>query len=153
MDTGAGCKMVHFLIVLLCSVVFSVSSLALCSAMQAVDGILLEQDVVSRWAPSVAIVSKAWYHTWRGVTVGRWAQKSAIRRPREHADLAHRLCSAAWQHAPEAPSPRDQWRRRLSQLIDAMDRGVVELGPAPPAPLMASQQQLLSGARHMCDPK
>ena len=68
-----------------------------------------------------------------GVTVGRWARGSAIRRPREHADLAHRLCSAASQHAPEAPSPRDQWRRRLSQLIDAMDRGVVELVPAPPA--------------------
>ena len=88
-----------------------------------------------------------------GVTVGRWARGSAIRRPREHADLAHRLCSAASQHAPEAPSPRDQWRRRLSQLIDAMDRGVVELGPAPPAPLMTSQQQLLSGARHMCHSK
>ena len=50
MDTGAGCKMVHFLMVLSCSVVFSVSRLALCPAMQAVDGILLEQDFVSRWA-------------------------------------------------------------------------------------------------------
>ena len=39
--------MVH-LMVLSCSVVFSVSSLALCPAMQAVDGILLEQDFVSR---------------------------------------------------------------------------------------------------------
>ena len=118
--------------VLSCFVVFSVSSLALCPARQAVDGILLEQDVVSRWAPYVAIVSRAWYHTWE-VTFGRWARGSAIRRPREHADLAHRFCSAASQHAPEAPSPRDQWRRRLSQLIDAMDRGVVEVGPAPPA--------------------
>ena len=107
-----------------------------------------------------------------GVTVGRWARGSAIRRPREHADLAHRLCSAAWQHAPEAPSPRDQWRRLLSQLIDAMDRGVVELGPAPPAcssrwpqplstcvttsclrPLMTSQQKPSSGRRHMSHPK
>ena len=41
------------------------------------------------------------------VTVGRWARGSAIRRPREHADLAHRLCSAALQHAPEAPYPRN----------------------------------------------
>ena len=95
----------YTLMVLSCSVVFSVSSLALCPGMQAVDGILFDR-----------------------VTVGRWARGSAVRRPREHADLAHRLCSAASQHAPEAPSPRDQWRRRLSQSIDAMDRGVVSSG-------------------------
>ena len=56
---------VHFLMVLSCSVVFLVSSLALCPAMQAVYGILLEQDFISRWVPCVAIVSRAQYHTWR----------------------------------------------------------------------------------------
>ena len=54
--------------------------------------------------------------------------RQLFRRPREHADFAHRLCSAASQHAPEAPSLRDEWRRRLSQLT-----GFVELGPASPA--------------------
>ena len=31
-----------------------------------------------------------------------------------------------------------------------MDRGVVELGPAPPAPLMTSQQQLSRVAQDTC---
>ena len=45
----------------LVSVVFSASNLALCPAMQAVCGILLEQDFVSRLASCVAIVSRALY--------------------------------------------------------------------------------------------
>ena len=42
----------------LMSVVFSVSNLALYPAMQAVYGILLEQDFVSSWSSRVAIVSR-----------------------------------------------------------------------------------------------
>ena len=60
----------HFSMVLSCSVVFLVSSLALCPALQALYGILLEQDFISRWPPCVAIVSRAQYHTWRWSLLG-----------------------------------------------------------------------------------
>ena len=46
------------------SVVFSVSNLALHPAMQAVYGILHEQDFVSSWSSCVAIVTRVWYKTW-----------------------------------------------------------------------------------------
>ena len=171
MDAGAGCKMAHFDGPFVFRCVFSVkpglvSSEAGCVWRPARTG-FRQQVGALRGYRLQGVVSHV-----EGVTVGRWARGSAIRRPREHADLAHRLCPAASQHSPQAPSPRDQWRRRLSQLIDAMDRGVVEVGSAPPAcsspwpqplstcvttscsrPLMTSQQQLSSGARHMCHPK
>ena len=47
------------------SVAFSVSNLALYPAVQAVYGILLEQDFVSSRSSCVTIVSRMWYRTWR----------------------------------------------------------------------------------------
>ena len=87
--------MVQFLMVLSCSVVFSVSSLALCPAMQAVDGILLEQDFVSRWAPCLAVVSRAWYHTWRGSLSGAGP---VDRRFVAHASMQTSLTACALPH-------------------------------------------------------
>ena len=88
--------LVHFLVVLSCSVVFSVSSLALCPAMQAVCGVLIEQDFVSRWAPCVAIVSRAWYHTWRGGSLS--GAGPVNRRCVAHASMQTSLTAFALPH-------------------------------------------------------
>ena len=87
--------MVQFLMVLLCSVVFSVSSLALCPAIQGVCGVLLKQDFVTRWSPCVAIVSRAWYHTWRRSLSGAGP---VDRRFVAHASMQTSLSAIALPH-------------------------------------------------------
>ena len=49
---------------------------------------------------------------------------------RQHVFCSHGHVSG---HVVLRPSRRVEWRQRLGQLIDAMDRSVEELGPDPPA--------------------
>ena len=68
--------------------------------------------------------------------VGPGAQRHA--QLEEEADLEWRRgLLLPWPHVPARrvgrPSRRTEWRERLGQLIDAMDRSVEEPGPEPPA--------------------
>ena len=72
--------------------------------------------------------------------IGPGAQRHA--QLEEEAGLEWRRAQTArlllpWSHVPARrvgrPSRRTEWRGRLGQLIDAMDRSVEELGPEPPA--------------------
>ena len=88
MDADLSTKQEHTVEAHLISVVFSVPSLALYRAMQAVCGILLEQDFVSSWSLRVAIVSRPWRGT-------RWGHCLALDPVFNMHDVPLRVIEAA----------------------------------------------------------